>query len=541
MLKANKDERTISGLLLPFGEVGRTNLGKVKVHKGTLRHAPIVTLNEAHDGIPRGLHASLTEQDDGWHGAWRVHEGPEGDALLASVESGKYRMLSVEMPDAVIRQGEVISGTITAAACVEVGAFPSALMAADAGELPDDLPDWYRPSESTSESTEEIVVDGVTYIRKTTNSSTTEVTRKGATTDESEDNENMSNENEGQPLAAEQAASIAPFLQSLLTAAKANQGDEKKNLTAEQAFKGIANHWKKSGNLEAALASVTHDDGDDDGDGVGEIAAAPAWLGEVYKRSPYNRKFVTLVGQGPALTSYKSTGYKITGLPTVAAYAGNLAEVPTGGMTVEAVSYTAKRWAHAANLDRRFSDFGDNEVMEAFTEAQVDSYKRVTDADVLSNLATIATTTTPGTFRDGVPAGLVGIVDAALALIADEFQPTGAIIGADLYRDLLFTKKDDVSAFLTEAFGLEEGGLSGFRIVPTAAAAFAGKTLVLDRSTVRYRELGGGTPVRVEAELISNGGKTLGVFGYASFEQLVDDGVRIVEPLTEAPVEGGGE
>src|SRR5690606_10913139 len=137
-----------------------------------------------------------------------------------------------------------------------------------------------------------------------------------------------------------------------------------------------------------------------------------------------------------------------------------------------------------------------------------------------SPYTTLFRSTTPGTFKDGVPAGLVGIVDAALALIADEFQPTGAIIGADLYRDLLFTKKDDVSAFLTEAFGLEEGGLSGFRIVPTAAAAFAGKTLVLDRSTVRYRELGGGTPVRVEAELVSNGGKTLGVFGYASFEQL---------------------
>src|SRR5690606_38539927 len=140
-----------------------------------------------------------------------------------------------------------------------------------------------------------------------------------------------------------------------------------------------------------------------------------------------------------------------------------------------------------------------------FTEAQVDSYKRVTDADVLSSLANIATTTTPGTFRDGVPAGLVGIVDAALALIADEFQPTGAIVGADLYRDLLFTKKDDVSALLTGAFGLEEGGLSGFRIVPTAAAAFAGKDLVFARSTVRSCELGGGTPVRGEAELVSNG------------------------------------
>src|SRR5690606_78642 len=152
----------------------------------------------------------------------------------------------------------------------------------------------------------------------------------------------------------------------------------------------------------------------------------PAWQGDVCKRSPYYREVVALGGQGPELPSYKSTGYEITALPTVASYAGNLAEAPAGGMTVESGSHPAKRWAHASNLDRRCSDSGDNEVMEAFTEAQVDSYKRVTDADVLSNLATIATTTTPGTFKDGVPAGLVGIVDAALALIADEFQPTGA-------------------------------------------------------------------------------------------------------------------
>lgn len=531
MLIANKAERTISGLLLPFGEVGRTNLGKVKAHKGTLKVAPIVTLNRQHDGIPRGLHASITEADDGWHGAWKVLDGAEGDTLLAEVESGKYRMLSVEMPDAVVRGGDVISGTITAGAVVEVGAFPSALMAADAGDLPDNLPDWYAPSESSSETTEEIVVDGVTYIRKNTSTNKSTLTRKGEDTPApNEDEDNMTDENETGQLNAGLVAALGQALQAART-----EDRPKAPMTPEQAFVGIAKHYTKSGNLEAALASVTHDDGDNDGDGVGEIAAAPNWLGEVYKRSPYNRKFVPLLGAAAPLTSYKSQGYRITGLPTVAAYAGNLAEVPTGGMTVEPVSYTASRWAHGANLDRRFSDFGDNEVMQAFVEAQVDSYKRITDADALTKLIASAEVEAPGAWNEGTPPALVGIVDAALALIADEFQPTGAIVGSNLYRELLFTKKDDVSAFLTEAFGLEEGGLAGFRIVPTAAAAMAGKTLVLDRSTVRYRELGGGTPVRVEAELPSNGGKTLAVFGYSSFEELHDEGVRIVTPATVAP------
>lgn len=532
MLTASRADRTLSGLVLPFGEVGRTNLGKVKAHKGSLQAAPVVTINTQHDKVGVGLAASMVEEDDGWHGVFNIAEGPAGDALLAAYEADERKGLSVEMPDAVTRGGDLIAGTITAVAAVVRGAFPSALMAADAGDLPDDLPDWYRPTDSSSEETEEIVVDGVTYIRKTTRTNVTTVTPKGGQTPTQEE-DNMVDENgEGQQLSASLVAAMGQALQ----AARA-EDRPKPPMSPEAAFRGIAQHYTKSGNLEAALASVTHDDGDNDGDGVGEIAAAPSWLGEVYKRSPYNRKFVPLLGAGAPLTSYKSEGYRITGLPTAAEYAGNLAEVPTGGMTVEPVTYTAKRWAHGANLDRRFSDFGDNQVMQAFVEAQVDSYKRVSDAYALAQLITTAETEAAGPWVEGVAPALQGIVDGALALIADEFQPTGAIVGSDLYRTLLFTKKDDVSAFLTEAFGLEEGGLSGFRIVPTAAPAMAGKTLVLDRSTVRMRELGGGTPVRVEAELPSNGGKTLAVFGYTSFEELHDEGVRIVTPPTEAPVE----
>lgn len=527
MLIANKAERTLSGLALPFGEVGRTNIGKVKAHKGTLKLAPVVTINSQHDRVSLGLAASMVEEDDGWHGVFNIAEGPEGDALLAEYEADQRRGLSVEIPDAVTRAGDLIAGTITAVSAVIKGAFPSALMAADAGELPADLPDWYMPSESSSENTEEIVIDGVTYVRKSTTTNTTTITPKaGAETAEEE--AEMTPQND---TPAPMDASLASMLQALGGAAGAAK---KPAMSAHEAFIAIADKHRRTGNLEAALTVVVHDDGDDDGDGPGEISAPQGWLGEVWKEQPYRRRYAPLLTQG-TLTHYRELGFKVDTEPTVADYAGNGAEVPTGGMTVSPVSFVVDRLAHGADIDRRYQDFNDSDLLAAFVAAQVKSYEKVIDSKAGDFIASTAEVEAAGTFVAGISPGITGIVDGALALIADDFRPTAAVMGADLYRAVLLTPKDDVAAYLTQAFGLEEGELQGFRIVPTAKAAYAGKVVTLDSSTLRLKELGGGAPVRVEAEKPSNGVQTLAVFGYYSLQELEDGGSRIVTPLLEAP------
>lgn len=530
MLIANEADRTISGLILPFGEVGRTNLGKVKAHPGTLKRAPLVTLNDLHNKISLGTATALEEREDGWHGSFNVLECAEGDALLADVKANAKKGLSVEVPDAVVRGGDMLAGTISAVAAVVRGAFPSALMAADAGELPEELPEWYRPSESSSENVEEIVVGGVTYIRKTTSTNKTTVTPSGEPTTEQEE-ESMGNENEAPAVPLD--ATLVASLQAAL--ASAGKPEEKKELTAAQAFDKIATaHRATAGNLEAALATVNHDDGDDDGDGVGELSAPQGWLGEVWKQTPYVRRFAPLLAQG-TLTNYREVGFRVVTKPAVAAYAGNNAEVPTGGMTVEPANYIVDRLAHGADIDRRYRDFNDSAVLQAFVEAQVQSYEEVIDGLSEDFIASQADAETAGTFKADVAPGLVGMVDGLLALIGDRFRPTSAVMGVDLYRDVLLTPRDQILALLNMAFGLEEGELSGFRIIPSAKPAYAGKVAVLDNSTLRLKELGGAAPVRVEAEKPSNGAQTLAVFGYYSLQNLKDGGARIVTPLTEAP------
>ncbi|MEU4361203.1 hypothetical protein [Promicromonospora sp. NPDC023987] len=519
-LIANLDERTLSGKVLPFGEIGYTNVGAVMASaESELTWPDEVTFNLEHNGGTIDLgKGALDKRDDGIYGTFQVENTAMGDALLLEATEGKRNGFSIEIPEPIIRAGKLAAGLINAVAAVAVPAFKSALMAADAGHL-EALPDWMQPAESTTDETEDIVIDGVTYTRKTTRTNTTTVeVKEGATVP----TEQTTDDNAKVDLTAKFGTNT-------------NAKDNATALTAAQAFKSIANGNKRDGNLVAALASVTHDDGDNDGDGVGEISAPQAWLGEVYKKNTKPRKFSSLILSG-ALTHMREIGYRVTGEPTVADYAGNLAEVPTGGMTVEPVPYDAARVAHAANVDRRYFDFNDSTAIQSFTEAQIRSYDKVMDAKALAFILASGVVETPGAYVAGIPAAVSGIVDGALALIGDDLTPTGAIVGLDLYRSILLTPKDQIAEYLTASFGLEEGGLSGFRIVPTATVGQAGKVTVLDRDTLRLKELGGGAPVRVEAEYVSNGGRTLGVFGYFSEQVLESGGVRTVTPAAP-PVE----
>lgn len=513
-LTANVEDRTITGLVLPFNEVGRTNLGGVTASEDSaIEFDSDMTLNMEHDGTrPLGRIVGLPETSpEGVVATFKVANTTGGTDLLTEVAEGLRTGLSVELDKPVIRAGRLISGALTAVAAVTRPAFNSArvLTAADAGELP------------------EGATEDVKALRKVL-----EIIAENTETPEADEAADSTEENEvtDSNLAATDTA--APVATVALTATTTTTP---RTLTASDAFRAIAAGKTKGGDkgLEAALANVVHDDGDNDGDGLGEITAAPAWLGEVYSKAPYARKYIPLIGSG-TLTSYRSTGFRFTTLPVVAPYAGNKAEVPTGGMTAVPVSYNAERWAHAADIDRRYIDFGDSEVLRAFVEAQVDSYKRVTDVATLVDIIGSGTALTPGTVPSGVNAAIAAIADGALALVAADFRPTFAIVGSDLYRDVLLTPKDKVTEFLSQAFGLEEGAVDGFKIVPSAHADALGQVIVGDGSTLRLKELGGGAPVRVEAEHLANGGRDVAVFGYTQFEKLVDGGVRVVD-LTPAP------
>jgi hypothetical protein len=517
LLRASDDDRVLTYLLAPFGEPGRTNLGKVTLTAASLTIPEDVTgltVNSEHvSTAPVGKFARVEATDKGYEADVRFLATRAGDDALLEAREGVRKGISVEVENPVIRGGQMLAGVLSGAGVCVTPAYPSALLvAADAG----DLPDYLQDSNSTSVSTEEVVINGVTYVVKRTNESTTTTAPKDGETNADQSAESESTV--GNSLAAAAPAAAPAGLHASTTT--------KRKQSADDVFKMLASEFRSGGESKmfAALTNIVHDDGDNDGDGLGEIAASVEWLGELYNRAAYVRKYIPLIAQG-TLTAYQQKGFNFGTLPVVQKYSGNKTDVPTGGMTATPVSYLVDRWAHAADLDRRYVDFSDQEIIKAFIEAQVESYKKETDKDTLANIVAKANVFTPGTVPSGINATLAAIVDGALTLIGADFNPTFAIVGSDIYRGLALTKKDEVPEYLSAAIGLKEGSADGFRIVPSSHASALQNVIVGDGSTVRFKELGGGSPIRVEAEHVAQGGKDFGVFGYTSFQELIDGGV----------------
>lgn len=515
VLHASADDRIVTYLLAPFGEPGRTNLGKVTLTASSLTIPEDVTalaVNVEHQSTaPVGKFARIEATERGYEADVRFLATRAGDDALLEAREGVRSGISVEVDDPVIRNGQMRAGRLSGAGVCVTPAYPSAQMvAADAGDLPEE--DGEAPQEH-----DEVVIDGVVYVPK---EDTPEDKPEGignAAQSAEEDN------GMGDTLTA--AAAAAGVL-----AVKNPSNEDKGPQSLAQFSTMLATAYKAGGDKKmlAALVDITHDDGDNDGDGLGEVTAPQGWLGNVWQEAPYERQFIPLLATG-SLTSWREQGFRWNTQPTVAPYSGNKADVPSTGLTATPVTYGTQRWANAADIDRRYVDFGDSDLIASFIEMNVNSYKEVTDLDVADKVLENATAFVPGTVPSGKNEAWAAIIDGLLNLIAKRLNPNFAVVGLDLYRPFLFLTKDEVSAFLSESFGLKKGLLDGVTILPTALPDYQSKVVVGDGRTMRFKEFGGASPVRVQAENVAKGGVDIGVFGYTSFQVLKPGGVVSVD------------
>ena len=133
-LTASVEDRVLSGLLLPFGEPGRTNLGTVTVKAGALEVPTDLRdfrLNVEHVRTAvTGRAVALAETPVGITAAFLISKTRAGDDALVEAQDGLRAALSVEVDDPVIRNGQLIAGRITGAAQVVEPAFSSASLSA---------------------------------------------------------------------------------------------------------------------------------------------------------------------------------------------------------------------------------------------------------------------------------------------------------------------------------------------------------------------------------------------------------------------------
>ncbi len=495
-LTASEDTRSVSGLLLPYSEIGRSNLGRFSIAPEAIAipaDPSIVTLNVEHNREePIGRATALASTEAGITATFSIARTPEGDAFLADVAEGRLSKLSAEVKGVVLRAGQAIAGSLFGAAAVAAGAFPSAaLMAAD-------TPEQDAPATAVAEAWAALTDEQrAAFLASLTTDEATASEETPEADDEAETNEGDTMADATAPATLTASApeatpvTASSLFASMARARRTGDGSELRQIEASQ--QGLF-----------ALADVTE---------AGQPAiAVPAFVGEIWDNQPYARKFAPLIGSSP-LTSMRVTGWRWSTKPAVARYAGNKAAIPSTPVATEPYTLDAFRVAGGNDIDRKFVDFGDTTFLEGYSRALAESYARLSDGEVLEALVDGATAVTPGAAVAGIPAALSLIVDGALAIIEAEATPTFAIVSTDLWRDLVLAPKDARLEYLSAATGLTNGNVAGFQIVPSSALP-AETVIVGDRSAATLYELGGGAPIRIEGLDIARGGVDFALFGY---------------------------
>jgi hypothetical protein len=534
LLTASTDTRILTYRMLPYGEPGRTSMGTVTVHAGAVtlpEDVTTVTLNMEHDFTrPAGRAVTIDEDDTGLVASFRIAGTTAGTDLLLEASEGLRTGISVELEDAVIRDGVLRAGRLTAAAACVRPAYPSALLvAADAGELPADATAATR---AAAQAIVELIDE------QTVPADDAQATEEpDAGTDQEEDTVTTTatasapadlTASRTPPRAKRPQIRGAADLGRLLAAY--HQTRDRAILDLLTAPENAA-----AGDLFAALTDITYDGVN----GLSTTISQPQWLGNVWNDRAYQRKIIPLI-QSAALTSLELEGWKWGTKPVVAAWAGNKAAVPSGPVTVVPNPGTATRYAGAHDIAREYRDFGNEAFWSAYISAMTSSYAEVTDVATGEALISGATAVTAGALtpaQDETPLALVYLVDGALSML-DIATPTWALIAPDLWRSLLLTPYEHTLQYLSSSLGLESGQTENFTIQPYSGLD-AGTVLVGDKAAATSYELPG-SPIRVEAENIAQGGIDEGFFGYhgvvineAKALALVSDGLPLADEGTK--------
>lgn len=332
----------------------------------------------------------------------------------------------------------------------------------------------------------------------------------------------------------------------------------------------VVDEWRRSGDLARGLTAALQDIVESSHD----VIEQPAWSGELWSGLRYEPIWTDLFTSGP-LTYWKGEGWRFTSKLEIQDYAGDKAEIPTDNVTTEASNYEAARMAVGVDIDRKFYDFPNEGFVTSLFEQIRESWEEKLDNKVrayaVANAAkatrTVVVSTTNGdatveapdgsfTAADvgrsisgaGIPAattilsvtdsgtiemsanatatasGVAATVDSAdtslLRVVGRLNQSavrtklgrlTAVVVNDEDYFDLMDVTEQNAPKWLTEFVG----DPTKFRPDPSLARGTA-YGLVRQAATLRTLP---GSPIRVSAQNIANGGVDEAAFGYWAIEE----------------------
>lgn len=550
---ANLDERTITGLLIPFGEVGRTNVGRFQVEASAVElpaDPAVISLNLDHDRTQVvGRATRVWEEPRGVMATFSIAKTPAGDAALADALSptGKRRKFSGEFGPAVIKAGKLLAGhaKLWGSAVVEAGAFPSAqVLAAD---TPD--PDEASQTSSTyqSEFTDE---NGVTWRRveesTTTTDGVTTVTESTVTTTTEAAPAEGNPEGESNVTATAAGATTPPVPQVLASAAPVPPTQIPGGLVVTDraaslqqvlaAFAAVKSN-PSDGDAAQVLAALT----DVTIGGSNALPSAgvlqPNWLGQLYQGIPYVREYINLGTLGTNISAAGKKGFKVNrgtsgapianpaGIPQGGSWAGNKTEINSyNGFTQTAASFM-RRFAVGHDTGREFYDLpGGEEVIAAFLKLVIEDHLYWSDMWALYDLTSLpGAPIAAATYPTDYPAALGMLIQGILAVKARKSDgrrdvPTYALVNDEAYSQLVYAAggAEHLPAFVNIAVSTNSGGtVDGAVEVVNGDTGITGSASVQvgAKASAEFDELAGG-PLIIDALDLARGGVDRAVHGY---------------------------
>ena len=525
--------RTVTGLVLPWEETGYTDLGALEFGRNTIRIPRDLARCKLHldhtgtkDHAVVGYATDAEYRPDGLYMSFKVADTPDGDRAILQITEKVRDALSGEVA-AIRKNGNtVIDSILTGVALVDTPAFRSARVQSVNAS-------FHNPTSTTEQNGNTMNVKD--FILALIAKGATEADARAAAikvygteavnavsaddldfTDADEQDGADTEQPEG-----ERAAASFHRSRELIVPGRENQGSgggEKVHLSIHQAAETIrlVQAGKGADIAHAALADITASTMVD--------AATPQWLGELWSGPAKTRKLIPLLNRRD-LRSRRIQAFTWTQKPLVASYAGDKAEIPTNPVAIAPYEAEAARWAGGHDLDRKFYDFGDATILESYWRAMNESYAIVTDTATGVWVNANAKAITNAAATDLLRAMIVArtAVDQATGV-----TPSYYLANPNDQFALL-----DYTAQTTPAF-LGLAAPDPASIVWTSAVP-AGTLVAGAKQAATFYELPG-SPLRVEAEHLSHGGRDRALFGYTA--HTLDNPAGLVKVQFAAPAGG---
>lgn len=555
-LEFSEADLTATGLLIPFGVECRSNIGQFTYEPGVLDLPTDLTgmaLNVEHkrEDVVGGFQR-VWQAEQGVMATFKYRDTPAGRAAFQDGKDGKRQHLSAEVANVRIRAGKALpGGTLFAAAQVERPAFAGAtLLAAE------DTPDDGQPAKTESRYvTEYTDPDGATWRRVEATQTETVETDSGTettvttTVTETTDATPAEEDTEGETTLTATAVDPAPTVTVPATLLASAPKGKAKDMKPEEIDLGTifasiaaiknqdAGAIEDARTLLAALADIKYE-------AAGGLTTAgsgilqPAWVGKLWQGRRYQRKWLDLCTHlygGIQLGGRK--GFTIAaGAELVQPWAGNKADIPSGGATTATKGSTRRQYGWGADIAREWFDLdGGADVIEELFKLVADSYARVTDKDALTDIFAAASRTSTALDRlvapGGLPAGTPAnsqyypaaqmLIQAIEAVNDADDTPSFAVVNPVAWAQLVYTPKDLLPEFvsLSVGVGTGEATVGGVKVVKAPQSFFAGTTaanpqvLAGAKGAIEFREQGQ-TPIQIDALDIARGGVDRAVVGY---------------------------